>query len=82
MGEGFATCATAHEDTGHAAVVAFGSDNLEAAAVELRKQYPLSRIVILGDDDWQRPGNPGLTKAKEAARAVDGFLAVPKFGRT
>ena len=80
LGEGFATCATAHEDTGHAAVVAFGSDNLEAAAVELRKQYPQARIIVLADDDWKKPGNPGLTKAKEAASAADALLAVPKFG--
>ncbi len=48
VGEGYATCATAHEVTGHAAVVTFGSDNLKAAAVELRKQYPQAKIVILG----------------------------------
>src|SRR5262249_22980607 len=27
-----------------------------------------------------RPGNPGLTAAREAALASDAFLAVPKFG--
>ena len=48
LGEGFATSATGHEVSGHAAVVAFGSDKLGPAAVELRRQYPQARIIVLG----------------------------------
>ena len=80
LGEGFATCATGHEIASHPAVVTFGSDNLRPAAIELRRQYPQARIIVLADDDWKKPGNPGLTKAKEAARAFDALLAVPTFG--
>ena len=36
-------------------------------------------LVLAADDDWQTEGNPGLTAATEAARAVGGRLAVPDF---
>jgi phage/plasmid primase-like uncharacterized protein len=80
LAEGFATAATGHEVTGHAAVVSFGSGNLVAVAVELRRQHPQAHLVFLADDDWRQKDNPGLTKATEAARAVDAFMAVPTFG--
>ena len=80
VGEGFATAATSHEVAGYPAIVTFGSTNLMPTAIELRKQYPQARIIVLADDDWKKPGNPGLTEAMEAARAVDAFLAVPTFG--
>ena len=37
-------------------------------------------LVLCADDDCCTAGNPGLTKATEAARAVGGFVAVPDFG--
>ena len=37
-------------------------------------------MIICADDDAGTEGNPGLTKATEAAQAVDGLLAVPDFG--
>src|SRR5204863_2555285 len=49
------------------------------AAVELRKQHPDARIIVLADDDWKKEGNPGLTAATEAATAANALLAVPKF---
>ena len=78
--EGYADAATAIKVSGHAAVVAFGKDNLKAATVELRRQFPKAKIIICADDDWRQEGNPGLTKAREAALASDAFLVVPKFG--
>ena len=78
--EGFATGASLHEATGHAVAVAFTAGNLMAVAQALRTKYPALRIVIAADDDVATNGNPGMTKATEAARAVDGFLAVPNFG--
>jgi len=77
--EGFATGASIFEATGHAVVVAFDCGNLLAVAMALRAKYPHIRIVVCADDDRNTVGNPGLTKATEAARAVRGFLAVPKF---
>ena len=38
------------------------------------------RLIVCGDDDHLTNGNPGLTKATEAARSVGGILAVPEFG--
>jgi putative DNA primase/helicase len=77
--EGYATGATIHEDTGHAVAVAFNAGNLLPVAKALRAKYPCITLVVCADDDWATEGNPGLTAATEAARAVGGLLAVPRF---
>src|ERR1700730_2223984 len=41
----------------------------------------LGPISYPWDDDASTPGNPGLRKAREAAKAVGALLAVPDFGR-
>ena len=78
--EGFATGASVHEATGYAVAVAFDAGNLQPVAKALRKKFPDLRLIVCADDDWQTEGNPGLTKATEAAQAVGGFVAVPDFG--
>lgn len=78
--EGYATGASIHEATGHAVAVAFNAGNLLAVAQALRAKLPSIRLIVAADDDNHTPGNPGLTKATEAARAVGGLLAVPDFG--
>jgi putative DNA primase/helicase len=78
--EGFATGASIHEATQHPVAVAFNASNLEAVARALREKFPEVRLILCADDDYATPGNPGLTKAREAAFAVDGLLAVPDFG--
>ena len=80
VAEGFATSATVHEATGAPVAVAFSADNLASVATSLRTAYPDAALVICADDDVNTAGNPGLTKAREAAQAVNGFLAVPDFG--
>jgi len=80
IGEGFATCASALKATGWPVVVAFNAGNLPAVAGALRAKHPAARLVLLADDDRGTDGNPGLTKATEAARAAGGVLAVPDFG--
>jgi phage/plasmid primase-like uncharacterized protein len=80
VGEGYATCATVHEVTEHAVAVAFDCGNLRPVAEALRAKYPEAKIVILADDDHLTVGNPGINKAKEAAAAVNGVVAVPDFG--
>ena len=77
--EGFATGASIYECTGHAVAVAFNAGNLEAVAVSLRTKYPDLKIIIAADDDHQTPGNPGLTKASAAAKAVCASIALPVF---
>lgn len=80
IGEGYATCASAHEATGYPVAVAFDCGNLRAVAEALRAKFPNARIVLLADDDYLTVGNPGVTKAREAAAAIGGAIAVPEFG--
>lgn len=77
--EGFATGASIHEATGQAVAVAFNAGNLRAVAESLHSKYPALRLILAADDDWKTEGNPGVTKATEAAQAVGGWLAVPRF---
>lgn len=79
IAEGYATAATLHEQSGHAVAVAFNSGNLLPVAQVLRAKYPCLTLVLCADDDWQTEGNPGLTAASIAARAVGGLLAAPNF---
>lgn len=77
--EGYATGASIHEATGYAVAVAFNAGNLEAVALALHQKYPALRLILAADDDWKTEGNPGMSKATAAARAVGGLLAVPRF---
>lgn len=80
IAEGFATGASIHEATGHAVAVAFNSGNLVPVAKALRAKYPNLKLIVCADDDHRTEGNPGVTKATEAARAAGGVVAVPDFG--
>ena len=79
--EGYATGASIHEATGHAVAVAFNAGNLLEVAQALHGKYPTLQLILAADDDWQTAGNPGMTKATAAARAVGGLLATPRFPR-
>jgi putative DNA primase/helicase len=80
--EGYATGASIHETTGHAVAVAFNAGNLDAVALALRAKYAALKIIVAADDDHLTEGNPGMTKARAAAVAVRGWLAVPDFGQS
>lgn len=80
IAEGFATAATIREATGYPVVVTYSAGNLGAVAQAMRAKYPELRLVLCADDDVQTVGNPGMTRATEAARAVGGLVAVPNFG--
>jgi putative DNA primase/helicase len=75
--EGFATGASINESTGFPVAVAFDAGNLLPVTKALRAKFPQVKIILCADNDAHTPGNPGLTKAREAALAVDGLLAVP-----
>ncbi|MCH2298913.1 MAG: hypothetical protein MK441_13560, partial [SAR324 cluster bacterium] len=45
----------------------------------LREKYPTIEIVICADDDHKTEGNPGITKAVEAANASRSKIGVPEF---
>lgn len=77
--EGFATGASIHEATGQAVVVSFDAGNLLPVATIMRDKFPDARLVLAADNDQWTPGNPGVRKAREAAEAVNGRLAIPEF---
>lgn len=80
IAEGYATGASIYEATGYAVAVAFDAGNLKAAALALRERFPGLRLILCADDDYLTEGNPGITKATEAARAVGGVMVAPSFG--
>lgn len=80
VAEGYATAATVHQATDCPVAVAFDAGNLLPVAQALRALYPVARIAIAADNDAHKPGNPGVTKAREAALAVGGVVVVPQFG--
>ncbi len=79
IAEGYATAAALHEITGLAVACAFNAGNLEAVAEALRAKLPDTTLILCADDDHATEGNPGLKAATEAARAVNGLLAIPAF---
>lgn len=79
IGEGFATVSTVHMATKQSCVAAFDAGNLPAVAKTIRDKFPNSRIYIVGDDDIGAKGNPGRTKANQAAILSGGLAIFPKF---
>jgi putative DNA primase/helicase len=79
LSEGLATGSTLHQATGAAVAVCFNCGNLLPVARALRGKFPRMRLVVCADNDSHTPGNPGVTHARAAAKAVGGFLAVPQF---
>ena len=77
--EGFATGASIFEATGISTVVCFDAGNLLSVANAIQAKFPSLKFIVAADDDHLTDGNPGLTNAREAARAVEGLLAVPLF---
>lgn len=77
VAEGYATAASVWMAMRTPTVVAIDSGNLLPVARSLRELYPALRLVIAGDDDPSKPGNPGRTKAEAAALAVGGVAVFP-----
>lgn len=75
--EGFATAASVAESTGCAVVIAFSAGNLLEVSKTLKAKRPDIKFVLCADNDSGTKGNPGVTKATEAAVAIDAHLAVP-----
>jgi len=78
--EGWATACSLREATGYSVAAAMNAGNLLAVAQVLRAKMPDVQVIICADDDSRTQGNPGFTKAQEAAEAIGGMLAVPDFG--
>jgi putative DNA primase/helicase len=79
VAEGFATAATICETTGVLTAVAFNAGNLPAVSEALREKYPQAKITVCADNDRGTVGNPGVTKATDAARSAHASLAIPSF---
>ena len=79
IAEGFSTGASIHEATGHCVHIAFNCHNLKSVAESIRKAHPDTDLIIAADDDWKTEGNPGMTKATDAARTVKAKLAIPTW---
>jgi len=75
--EGYATGVSLFVATALKTVVAFDAGNLRIIGEAVRRAWPDAQIVFCADDDRGTPGNPGRTKAEEAASAVKGFLLLP-----
>ena len=79
LAEGYATAATIFQATGQAVAVCFNCGNLLPVARALRDKFPDLRFIVCADNDADTPGNPGLTHARAAARAVGGVVVAPDF---
>ena len=80
VAEGYATAASVYEALGEPVAVAIDSGNLPAVAQALRNLNPELPLLVAGDDDPSKPGNPGRTKAESAASAVGGLAVFPPAG--
>ena len=72
VAEGIATALTAREATGWPAVAALSVSGLRPVAETLRRRHPEAHIVVLGEVGQEQA-------AREAARAVEGAVAIPDF---
>ncbi len=79
VAEGFATAASLHKATGHCVFVAFDAGNLKPVAEVIHDKVPAATIVLCADNDRFTAGNPGRTRAHQAAAAVGGLVALPEF---
>jgi phage/plasmid primase-like uncharacterized protein len=78
--EGYATGASIHQATGWAVNCAMFCGNLLSVAKAMRKEHPHRTIILAADNDRFSKDNPGLAKAKEAAKEISqSFVAVPEF---
>jgi len=81
--EGWATACSLSETTGSLCVVCFDAGNLLPVAKAVKQANPdTNSFTICADDDYRTDGNPGLTKAAEAAEAIGARVVIPKFGDT
>ncbi|WP_270666902.1 primase-helicase zinc-binding domain-containing protein [Aeromonas sp. QDB59] len=75
--EGYATGLSVHLASGATVYCAMDCGNLAVVAAIARRQHPEARILLCGDNDADTQGNPGKTKAEQAAATVGGLVALP-----
>lgn len=77
LAEGYATGASIHAATGYMVLVCFDASNLITVARAIRERSPDAIILLAADNDTEVDGNPGVSQARAAAKAVDGLVAIP-----
>ena len=82
LAEGLSTAASLFEALNISTAVCFDAGNLVHVGVTLRHKFPHVRFIYCADNDIRTAGNPGLTRATEAAAKTHGFVAFPEFGLT
>ncbi len=77
VAEGYATAASLHEDTDCRVYIAFSAGNLMAVGKIIRTHLPDTGIIFCADNDENTLGNPGVTRANEAAAEVGAKVYIP-----
>lgn len=77
--EGWATGASIHQDMHYPVMCAMNAGNLLPVAEAARNHAPSATIIIIADNDRHTEGNPGVTKALEAARMIKAAVIIPQF---
>ena len=78
LAEGYATAASAYEQTGSLTFMAFSAGNLSRVAGIIRAKHPESEIIILADNDESKTGEKAATSAAEATNAL--VVLMPEVG--
>lgn len=79
IAEGVATAASLHEETGCRVFIAFSAGNLLAVSKTIRERLPDTELIFCADNDQNTLGNPGVTRATDAAAAVGAEVYIPPF---
>ncbi len=79
LAEGYATACSLYEDRNECVIVAFNAGNLMVVATEITKAWAPVHLVVMADDDWRTPGNPGITAAKAVAEKLGAKWHYPEF---
>lgn len=77
--EGYSTGASIHQATGATVICAMNRINLLPVAKVVRAKCPNSQITICADNDRFTAGNPGITDATKAAKAISAKVVFPVF---
>lgn len=79
IAEGYATAASVHEATGWPVAVALDLGNMQRVAQLMRAMFPQSQLILCGDDDPDKPDNPGRTKTEALAEQLRCAVAFPSI---
>jgi len=77
--EGWATACTLYQQFRKPVFCAFNAGNLLPVSRYVASKFPNNSLVICGDDDRKTSGNPGKSKALEAAIDVGAKVVFPNW---